>query len=157
MNKEALLKVIVDKINADLALAKEAVKMTYKSATDSENIAECKYDTTGLEASYLVQGQARRAEELEKSLEAFLCLKVKPVQKVLLNALVTLQNESGNEELIYIGPASGGIKIHFEDREVTVVTPISPLGRALLAKVTGNQIELTISKKNKSYKILSVV
>jgi transcription elongation GreA/GreB family factor len=156
MNKELLVKNFTDQLKKDLKLAKDAVAMAYESATDKENIAECKYDTKGLEASYLVQGQARRVEELEEALEAFICLKVKPLEKVLLNALVVLKNELGTEEFIFIGPASGGLKISFDQQEVIIVTPVSPLGRALLGKTAGNSVEVAIGKKNKFYKVLTV-
>ena len=157
MNKEELLKVILGKLKADLNQANEAVNMAYESATHEENIAESKYDTKGLEASYLVQGQARRAEELEQEVEAFVNLKIRPVDKVMLNALVTLENESGAQELMFIGPGSGGVKINFEDQEVVIITPVSPLGRALLGKICGDSIEVTIGRKEKKYRILHIL
>ncbi|MCH2207595.1 MAG: GreA/GreB family elongation factor [Lentisphaerales bacterium] len=156
MNKEDLLTTILTKLKKDLELANEAVNMAYESATHEENVAECKYDTKGLEASYLVQGQARRAEELEQAVEALISLKIRSVDKVMLNALVTLKNEQGASEVMFIAPASGGVKIDFEDQEVVIMTPASPLGRALLGKTAGDSIEVQIGKKVKGYRVLEV-
>lgn len=131
--------------------------MAYESATHEENIAECKYDTKGLEASYLVQGQARRAEELEEAIDAFMNLKVRPVSQVMLNALVALENESGTKEWMFIGPSSGGLKIDFDGQEIVIMTPLSPLGRASIGKNSGDSIEVTIDRKLKKYRILDIL
>ena len=157
MNKEDLLKTILTKLKDDLKTATEAVNMAYESATAEENIAECKYDTKGLEASYLVQGQARRVEELESEVEAFLSLKIRSVDKVMLNALVILQNDQGNSEMMFIAPSSGGVKIDFSGQEIVIMTPASPLGRALLGKTTGESIVVTIGKKEKTYRIIEIL
>ena len=157
MNKEDLLTTILTKLKKDLELASEAVNMAYESATHEENVAECKYDTKGLEASYLVQGQARRVEELEQAIEALISFKLRPVDKVMLNALVTLENEKGSSEVMFIAPASGGIKVDFAGSEVVVMTPVPPLGRASLGKTTGDEIAVKIGRKEKSYRILDIL
>ena len=156
MNKEELFKAVKDKIRAKLKLAIDAVKMAHESATHEENIAESKYDTKGLEASYLVQGQAKRVEELESALAAFNSMDVYPVEKVMLNALVKLEDQMGKEEFMFIAPASGGLKVEFESKEILLMTPISPLGKALLGKASGDEISVTVGRKVKEYKILEV-
>lgn len=156
MNKEKLFKAVLEKIRSKLALAISAVKMAHESATDKENIAECKYDTKGLEASYLVQGQAKRVEELESALAAFNSMEIYSVDKVMLNALVKLEDKRGKRELMFIAPASGGLKVEFEGKEILVMTPISPLGKSLLGKTVGDEISVQIGRKVKEYKVLEV-
>ncbi|MCM8540041.1 MAG: GreA/GreB family elongation factor [Lentisphaeraceae bacterium] len=156
MNKEKLFKAILKEVQRKLTLAIDAVKMAHESATDKENIAECKYDTKGLEASYLVQGQAKRVEELEDALAALNSLKVRAVERVMLNALVKLKDENNKEEYMFIAPASGGLKVKFEDQEIMVMTPASPLGQALLGKSIGDEISVSIGRKVKEYKVISV-
>ena len=156
MNKEELFKAVKDKIRAKLKLAIDAVKMAHESATHEENIAESKYDTKGLEASYLVQGQAKRVEELEGALAAFNSMEIHPVNSVMLNALVKLEDQNGKEEYMFIAPASGGLKVEFEGKEILLMTPISPLGKALLGKVSGDEISVSVGRKVKEYKILEV-
>ena len=156
MNKEEILKVIKDKINAKLKLAIDAVKMAHESATHEENIAECKYDTKGLEASYLVQGQAKRVEELENALAVLNSMELNPVDKVMLNALVKLEDQRGKEEYMFIAPSSGGLKVEYEGNEIMVMTPVSPLGKALNGKSSGDEISVTIGKRVKEYKVLDI-
>ncbi|RZA05588.1 MAG: transcription elongation factor GreAB, partial [Proteobacteria bacterium] len=68
MNKHAVLQLVLEKLSADLDIAQRAAQTAYETATHEENIAENKYDTLGLEASYLAAGQARRVEEIKLSL-----------------------------------------------------------------------------------------
>ncbi|MCM8537743.1 MAG: GreA/GreB family elongation factor [Lentisphaeraceae bacterium] len=156
IDKNKLLDNVIAQLNSDLKSATEAVNMAYESATHEENVSECKYDTKGLEASYLVQGQARRVEELEESIEAIVAVKVLPVFKIMLSALICLENEMGQHEWLFILPASGGLKINFDDKEITLVTPISPLGRELIGKTLGTSISVLLGNKKKEYRILEV-
>ena len=157
MDKEKLYKAVLEKVKSDLTLAVNAVKTAYESATHEENKAENKYDTKGLEASYLVQGQARRVEELENSLAALNSMKIRNVDKIMLNAFVELQTESGDIEYLFITPSSGGLKINFENLNITLMTPASPLGQALLAKIAGDKVSVKIGPKEKTFQILKVI
>ncbi len=58
MNKQTVHQLILDKLKIDLDIAERAAQTAYETATHEENIAENKYDTLGLEASYLAAGQA---------------------------------------------------------------------------------------------------
>ena len=60
MDKPHLLALIVATLAHDLDVLTRAAQTAYEAATAEENIAENKYDTLGLEASYLATGQARR-------------------------------------------------------------------------------------------------
>src|SRR3990167_5836127 len=60
LNKAQLLHQVIAHLETALSQAQQAAQTAYEAATDEENIAENKYDTLGLEASYLATGQARR-------------------------------------------------------------------------------------------------
>ena len=78
MNKHAVLQLILEKLAADLNVAQRAAQTAYETATHEENIAENKYDTLGLEASYLAAGQAKRVEEIRQSLVLCQNLSLRP-------------------------------------------------------------------------------
>ena len=59
-NKAQLHDLILNALQGLVDNAQAAVDRAYEAATHEENIAENKYDTLGLEASYLTQGQSRR-------------------------------------------------------------------------------------------------
>ena len=58
MNKRAILKKITDKLIGELEVYFRAAEYARDEATHEQNKAENKYDTRGLEASYLARGQS---------------------------------------------------------------------------------------------------
>jgi len=69
MNKQTLLSLIIARLESDHALALQAAKTAHAAATHEENIPDNKYATLGLEASYLAQGQANRAQDILAALK----------------------------------------------------------------------------------------
>lgn len=145
MNKEALVKEIIESLREDLREISEAVGEAYESATHAENVARSKYETASVEAAYLVQGQARRSQELDMEIAAFQGLRIREFgegARVLLSSLILLEDEEGTQSKLFMGPQSGGLVID----DITVVTPPSPLGQALLGKYAGDIIEVNDKK-----------
>lgn len=68
MDKLWLQQQVLQRLADDLQRVEQAARFAHETATHEENIAENKYDTLGLEASYLATGQARRAEALRQAL-----------------------------------------------------------------------------------------
>jgi hypothetical protein len=71
MTKPQLVTAIIARLESDLALFTAAARQTHAAATHEECQPDNKYDTTALEASYLAQGQANRAQEIRQGLEAY--------------------------------------------------------------------------------------
>jgi hypothetical protein len=63
MNKRAVLKKIIAKLTGELEVYFRAAEYARAEATHEQNKAENKYDTRGLEASYLARGQSKQAAE----------------------------------------------------------------------------------------------
>jgi len=159
MTKQQLLQTIIARLEADLALFLAAAKTAHAAATHAECIPDNKYDTTALEASYIAQGQANRANEIRLSLEAYRNLTLQAFDdetSVRLTALVTLADEEGNERRLFLGPQAGGMKVADTDGEIVVVTPSSPLGRSLLGRRTGDEIQAGSATGATTYTIVSV-
>ena len=140
MNKATLLTCIVQTLENDMQVLRRAAQAAYEAATAEENIAENKYDTLGLEASYLATGQARRTAEIRQALLTYQQLLLRDYDDsrgVQVSNLVTLEDEQGEQRLLFLGPEAAGLKIGEGDEQVTVITPRSPLGQQLL----GNKVE----------------
>lgn len=143
MNKPALLQRIIERLAIDLDVAQRAAQTAYETATHEENVAENKYDTLGLEASYLATGQARRMEEIRHGLAKFRALQLRDLQAgIELGALVALDSESGVRQWFFLGPDAAGLKLEFEDCPVLVITPRSPLGQSLLGKSVDDEVSM---------------
>lgn len=141
MNKTALLQLIIDRLTIDLDVAQRAAQTAYETATHEENVAENKYDTLGLEASYLATGQARRMEEIRQGLGKFQSLKLRETDgAVQLGSLVALTSSQGVTQWFFLGPDAAGLKIDFQGVMVMVITPRSPLGGSLLGKGVDDEV-----------------
>lgn len=127
----------------------QAALATHAEATDEENKAEDKYDTRGLEASYLAIGQSKAAEEAAQAVAQFSALSLRDFsadEPISLGAIVGL--DSGRSTSHYfIGPRAGGTEIEHEGRTLMVITPQSPLGRQLIGRTQGDQLQLDLGGK----------
>jgi transcription elongation GreA/GreB family factor len=158
MNKRAIIKKIVARLNEELQVYFRAAQFSRAEATHESSKAESKYDTRGLEASYLARGQSRQAAELEAAIAEFEKLPVKTFgadDPIGIGALVELKN--GGETLFYfIGPRAGGTEVLHDKKEILVITPQSPLGEQLMGKKSGDQPPLTLGGTRKPAKIICV-
>jgi len=156
-DKVAILRLIVERLRADLAAAEKAVAIARDTATHPDAQGSSKYETMGLEASYLAQGQGQRLVEVERALTHFMQLKLPdPSQHIGLSSLVVLRDEQGNEQQLWLAADAGGMQLEYRGRTIIVITPKSPLGKALLGKCDGDIVELSIGEGNRCYDILEV-
>lgn len=158
MKKQAVIKKIIAKLNADLEIYYKAALTAREDATDPQSKAENKYDTRGLEASYLARGQSKQAAETEASIEEFERMVVKnfkPEEPINIGALVELDGR-GEQMLYFLANRAGGLEVVHEKREILVITPQAPLGQHLVGKKAGDKIKMEIAGAKSEYKVLAV-
>ena len=155
MNKEKLRRLIIDKLAEDLDILFSAAKAAYEASIHQENLPDNKYDTLSLEASYVAQGQANRAQEIRGALETYRNLELRDFPEdspIRLTALVTLEDDDGRRT-VFIGPEAGGLKVG----GAVVITPESPVGRHLLGRVAGDVVDMYRAGAVKQFEIVDVV
>lgn len=158
MNKRAIIQKIVDRLTEELAVYFRAAQFSRAEATHESNKAENKYDTRGLEASYLARGQSKQAAELEAAIAEYQKLGVKKFaagDAIAVGALVKLAHGS-ESSLYFLGPRAGGTEVLHERKEILVITPQSPLGEQLMGKKSGDQPQLKFGGETRAAIILSV-
>jgi len=140
VNKSAIRDAILEHLRATLALQAGAAQLARDEAISEESRPENKWDTHSQEAAYLAEGQARQAAELAAALAAWRALVFPPASHAAaqVGSLVTLVAGARTDHIL-LGPTHGGLTLAAPDdgREITVVTPGSPLGRALLGRPVG--------------------
>ncbi|MEN5256303.1 GreA/GreB family elongation factor [Pseudomonas protegens] len=159
MNKQSVCQLILHQLRDDLEVAVRAAQTAYETATHEENIAENKYDTLGLEASYLAAGQARRVEEIRQALGLWQNLSLRPYdpQKgIQIGALLGLEDENGHEQWLFLGPDGAGLKVYVVGQLVTVITPRSPLGNSLLGKFEDDEVEIVVAGARQQFTVTEV-
>ena len=157
VNKPAVLAKILHQLRAELALFTTTARATHAEATHDENRAEDKYDTRGLEASYLAMGQLKQAEEAQQAVHNFEALPVRafgPGDAISLGALVVL--ESKGRYCYFIGPRAGGTEVRLDGQTVLVITPQSPLGRQLMGRKQDDTLQLDPGGTSSPARIASV-
>lgn len=158
MNKRAILQKIIARLTGELEVYFRAAEYARAEATHEQNKAEHKYDTRGLEASYLARGQSKQAAELEAAIAEFQSLPVKKfgsADPVDIGALVEL-DQLGEKNLYFLGPRAGGTEIEHDKREILVITPQSPLGEQLLGKKAGDAFQLKLGNEARAARVVRV-
>ena len=159
MNKNAILQQIIAHLDKELESYARSARAAHAEATDEQNKAENKYDTRGLEASYLARGQSRQAAETLEARQQFEMLSPRafgPKEPIDLGALVEVQ--TGTEKAWYfIGPRAGGTEVIENGESVLVLTPQSPLGRQLIGKKQGERLQLELAGRRDKSRIEQVL
>jgi transcription elongation GreA/GreB family factor len=143
--KKALLAALVAQVEGEIATMRKAAYDAAEAATHAEAKPENDKDTRALEASYLAAGQAERVRELESALKLLVSLELRdigPATPICASAVITLEDDDGASSLFFMSPHGGGLRLDLEGKSVQVVTPQSPLGKALLGRLHGDVIEL---------------
>ncbi len=159
MDKTKLIRQIISSLSENLALLENAARASHAEATHESSKAESKYDTRGLEAAYLAGGQARQAKEILDSIKSYEALVAKDFSvedSIGLTALVTVE-ANRVRSIYFIGPAGGGQEIEVGGKEITVITPQSPLGQGLMGKKAGQRWTASVGGEIVKYCIISVV
>lgn len=138
---------VIDQVRAELQelfqRLKRASDTARHEATDEESRAKSKYDTQGLEASYLAAGQAERAEELAAIISTFNTTPFPPfdaTEPIAEGALVETLFE-GEVSWFLLAPCAGGMTVQCEGQEVTVLAPKAPLRKQLVGLKAGARLK----------------
>ncbi|WP_028240375.1 GreA/GreB family elongation factor [Stutzerimonas azotifigens] len=157
MGNAAVRQRVMQRLEDDLRIARAVLQATHEAATHSESKAENKYDTRGLEAAYLADGQRRRLHEIELALAAFrnLPAEVRPEGVVRMGALVQLAQEE-SERWVFFGPDGAGLKVMLDGQEVLVISPRSPLGQALPGREIGDEVQIRVAGRVQTFEVLDI-
>lgn len=157
--KRQLLDQIADHLRIELDTVRRSVESARDAATHPDSKPENKYDTRGLEASYLAGAQKARADELEAKLlnlasvqgRIFLADEV-----IAAMALVTL-NEQGKETRVFLFNLGAGYDLNITGKRVKCISLQSQLGQAMLGKKCGDFITIGTGANEKEFEITEVI
>lgn len=158
MNKKNLVQFIIQQLETDMVMLREAARATYEAATHEESKPENEYDTRGLEAAYLAGAQAKRVGEVEELLSIYKYIQIKDftaTEAISSTALVQIALND-RKSYVFLMSKGGGMVLSFEGHPIQIVTPNSPLGEALLGLKSGDTAVVEKGKQILEYEILSV-
>lgn len=159
MNKGPILQLFLNELERELNTLVEAAFQAREAATSEESKPENKYDTRGLEASYLAGAQAKRASELRDFMDHLKRLEMKDFSKqdpIEATALVRVVSDHDGERTFFIVPKEGGAKVEHNGRVIFVISPDSPMGQALMLKKVGDVFEFRKKGEVHEYEIIGI-
>lgn len=155
INKQHLYSLFIDEFKLALSACIEAANNAHMAAVDDQSVAETQYDTLAIEAAYLAEGQSKRLIEIKNTLAQFEQLAQQDssnnintiVNAVSLGSVVEVVMQNDCQYYYFIGPCAGGKKVLIKNIEITLITPQSPLGLALMNKAIDDDFSFTITNK----------
>ena len=160
INKQALITLIISELKQALTQALSAANEAHAAAVDDQSVAETQYDTLAIEASYLAEGQSRRVQEIQTAIKGYQSLNLIDFDEnkaIAITALVQLSKDSQNQQWFFIGPAAGGFRCKLSEQHITVITPQSPMGLALIGQYQEDDIDIKLGNNQLSDYIVFVV
>ena len=161
--KRELLETLHRRVDSDLAALERRQRDIQAGAVHEENRAEHAKDTRATEQSYLARGLAERVAALRRTAEAIATLEPRdlgPDDAVAVGALVVLSASEADgaetSERWLIVPGAGGVELADGDRRVRTLTPVSPLGRALLGLHVGDGGTVRTPRGERDFEILAI-
>ncbi|WP_019026473.1 GreA/GreB family elongation factor [Colwellia piezophila] len=146
-NKKQLIELVITALTQELQQAIDAANDAHAAAIDDQSVAETQYDTLAIEASYLAEGLSRRVAEFQQSIEAYKALDIIEFNSnshITLGALVQLSADFKTHHWFFIGPAAGGFRCQLAEQNITIITPQSPMGTALIGKQQDDDITIML-------------
>ncbi len=132
---------------------RDAVQTVHKAQSEAAQDARSGADR----ALNLAKGQAMRSERARLELDALDNFRPAPLKKgerIGLGALVELEGDEMGRTF-FLAPAGAGLELEGPggDGFFSVVTPISPIGKAVFGKKVGDVVEVTVKGELLEYTV----
>ncbi|MBI5504475.1 MAG: GreA/GreB family elongation factor [Deltaproteobacteria bacterium] len=147
IDKRVVLGALRERIAGSLAALTASQNTAQSGAIHEETRQEHPKDTRAIEAGYLARGLAERVETLRDAVVLIGALKLVdygPTDPIGICALVGLEGEVGEEQVYFLAPTGAGERLVIEGTTIQSLTPGSPLGRALLGRRAGDEVEVAL-------------
>ncbi len=146
VDKGKLLHEVIAQVEETLRRLGSGYAVAKQATLDSPHVMKSKREVTGIEASYLANALAGNIQEREfwlRTLKQF--HPPEAPQRAALGCVVGIGRAEGPVECLYlILPVCGGMEVPLGHgtRTVRVVTPETPVAKALLGKSVNEELEL---------------
>jgi transcription elongation GreA/GreB family factor len=161
MDKQFLVEQLAQRLRESASVARRASQAAAETARDGATPAEKREDArVALEFSGLAKGQTARAARVTaeiSTLDVFRPAKLLPKGSISLGAIVEVEDgEQGRT--FFLAPVGAGIELTGPggDGFLSVVTPVSPVGKAVLGKRVGDTFEVMVQDEAREWTITYV-
>jgi transcription elongation GreA/GreB family factor len=161
MDKKFLVNQLTDKLRESVHVARKAGEAAANEAREGATPAEKREDArVALEQGSLARGQSERARKVAAELSTLEIFRPAPLASgapITVGAVVEVEDEAQGRTF-FLAPGGAGIELVGPggDGYLSVVTPQSPVGRAVLGRRVGDTIEVTVQGEPREWTITYV-
>jgi transcription elongation GreA/GreB family factor len=161
MDKHHLVAQLCERLRASARQAEAAGAEATIEAREGATPAEKREDArSALEYGGLARGHIERARQRRAdlaTLESFNPPKLPPTARVSLGAIVEVEDEECGKTF-FLAPSGAGeeLTVPGGDGFLSAITPVSPLGRAMLGRRVGDELEVVVGGEPKVWRITFV-
>jgi len=161
MDKRMLVEQLTAKLRESATVARKAELAAAEEARDGATPGEKREDArVALEQGSLARGQAARAAKAAgelSALEIFRPTPLPPRGPITLGAVVEVEDEAQGRTF-FLAPVGAGIELVGPggDGFLSVVTPHSPVGKAVLGRRVGDTVEVMVKGEPREWTITFV-
>ena len=160
MDKQDLVSQLEGKLLEQARMAGRSAKECQTEAMNGASPKEKSVDSrVAMEFQSLARGQKQRAERATHELRAIQGFVPKPLRIVDVGAVVEIEDEdSGEGRTFFLAPVGAGMTLLGPDGDghLSVVTPSSPIGRAVLGRRVDDIVDVTVKGDVREWKIVWV-
>jgi transcription elongation GreA/GreB family factor len=161
MDKRMLVEQLAERLRQSVAVARKAGQAAADEAREGATPAEKREDArVALEQGSLARAQASRAAKVAaelSALEIFRPASLPPRAPIALGAVVEVEDEVQGKTF-FLAPVGAGIELVGPggDGFLSVVTPHSPVGKAVLGRRVGDSVEVMVQGEPREWTITFV-
>lgn len=157
--KARLVATLRKTLSDEMERTTQSQQSVQKGSTHTEAKQESDKDTRAIEAGYLARGLSMRVEALGADLARLDMLKLRAFgedEPAVLGAWLVTEDLEGAAGHYFLAPVGGGIRMPAEGVMVTIVTPKSPVGRALVSRTVGDDVSFVTPGGTRVAEVVSV-
>ena len=161
MDKQFLVEQLTSRLRESVQVARKAGEAAAEEARAGATPAEKREDArVAMEYAGLARGQKDRAARTAAELTLLESFRPRPLPAkgpIALGAVVEVEDGSQGRTF-FLAPVGAGVELHGPggDGFLSVVTPASPVGKAVIGKRVGDTVEVTVQGEPRDWKITFV-
>jgi transcription elongation GreA/GreB family factor len=160
MDKRFLVDQLIDRLRASAHVALHAQEAAAVEARDGATPAEKREDArAALELGGLAKAQGARAQRALAEADSLVAFRPGPLREsaaISVGALVEVEDgDSGEGRTFFLAPVGAGVTLTAPggDGFLSVVTPASPIGKAVIGKRVGDVVDVTVEGDVREWEI----
>jgi transcription elongation GreA/GreB family factor len=160
VDKKSVLTALRSAIEEQKVSAQQALHEALAAIADAPGPMQSHSDTTRYQKSILADSAAKSLQDKEVALKTLDTL-LEAAQDTFLEfvgvgAVAMLTNEEDDLELYFLMPHGGGASVPIGHYLVTIISPSSPLGAALMGRRRGEKLKLPFGTSSRLLEIIDI-